>query len=485
MASELSSTNTYERTDCDVPTIIENHISSISKFKINISKSDVPTIYCLPKLHKNPYKFRFIANSSNCSTTVLSKNLTSAFTAIKDHVTKYCDTALNRNDINYFWSIKNSGDVIEKFKDINFQANIVSSYDFSNMYTTLPHNQIKDRLSNLIKWCFDREKKQFLCTSESKGFFSDKEYETYKMWTPDELCDALSFLLDNIFVRFGDTVYRQVVGIPMGTNCAPLIADLFLYTFERDFIRNLVKEKKYDVLMGFSRTSRYLDDILTIDNPWFDSYKDEIYPKELTLNKASKSDTETPFLDLNIKIKDGSIETSVYDKREDFDFKIINFPWLDGDVPKLPSYGIYISQLVRFARACTDVTDFHHKNRQLTEKLLHQGYRFHKLVQTFWKFFKNYQDLIVKYGKLSVKEYVSSGISQPSFYGDLVNKIRRVKGEHNFLEKCKRTVRRLLHRGYNPKVIKRTLSMVLGPYTAQYRDILDRCTLTGCDDGTL
>ena len=84
-----------------------------------------------------------------------------------------------------------------------------------------------------------------------------------------------------------------------------------------------------------------------------------------------------------------------------------------------------------------------------------------------------------------MKEYVSSGISQPSFYGDLVNKIRRVKGEYNFLEKCKRTVRRLLHRGYNPEVIKRTLSMVLGPYTAQYRDILDRCTLTGCDDGTL
>ena len=102
--------------------------------------------------------------------------------------------------------------MVEKFKGINFKANMVSSYDFSNMYTTLPHDQIKDRLSNLIKWCFDREKKQFLCTSEDKGFFSDKEYETYKMWTPNELCDALTFLLDNIFVRFGDVVYRQVVG---------------------------------------------------------------------------------------------------------------------------------------------------------------------------------------------------------------------------------------------------------------------------------
>ena len=115
------------------------------------------------------------------------------------------------------------------------------------------------------------------------------------MWTPDELCDALSFLLDNIYVRFSDTVYRQVVGIPMGTNCAPLIADLFLYTFERDFTRKLVKEKKYEIIGGFSRKSRYLDDILTIDNPWFDSYKYEIYPKELHLNKASKYDNEKLF----------------------------------------------------------------------------------------------------------------------------------------------------------------------------------------------
>ena len=463
---------------------MKNHSSSISKFKINISKSDLPTIYCLPKLHKNPYKFRFIANSSNCSTTILSRNLTSAFTAIKDHVTKYCETALIRNDVNYFWSIKNSGDVIEKFKSINFQANTISSYDFSNMYTTLPHDQIKDHLSNLIKWCFDREKKQFLCTSESKGFFSDKKYETYKMWTPDELCDALSFLLDNIYVRFSDTVYRQVVGIPMGTNCAPLIADLFLYTFEKDFIQNLVKEKKYDVLRGFSKTSRYLDDILNIDNPWFDTYKDEIYPKELTLNKANTSDLETPFLDLHIKIINGSIHTSVYDKREDFNFKIINFPWLDGDVPRLPSYGIYISQLVRFARACTNVNDFHHKNRQITEKLIHQGYRHHKLIKMFWKFYKNYQSLLVKFGALSVREYVSSGISNPSFYGDLVNKIRRVKGEHNFQRKCIKRVRRLLHRGYNPEVIKRTLSMTMGTYTALCQDILDRCALTDCDDGT-
>ncbi|KAK3089429.1 hypothetical protein FSP39_003538 [Pinctada imbricata] len=215
------------------------------------------------------------------------------------------------------------------------------------MYTTLPHDKINDQLSKLIKWCYNREGKIYICTSESKGFFSATEYKSYKSWTCSDLCSALSFLLDNIYVRFGENLYKQVVGIPMGTNCAPLVADLFLYTYEKEFIQNLQKQRKHDDVKCFTGTSRYLDDILTIDNPVFEKYKDVIYPQELTLNKANFTDTETPFLDLNIKIVNGEIHTSVYDKRDDFGFNIVNFPWLDGDVPRLPSYGIYISQLIR------------------------------------------------------------------------------------------------------------------------------------------
>ncbi|KAK3098297.1 hypothetical protein FSP39_018072 [Pinctada imbricata] len=215
------------------------------------------------------------------------------------------------------------------------------------MYTTLPHDKINDQLSKLIKWCYNREGKTYICTSESKGFFSATEYKSYKSWTCSDLCSALSFLLDNICVRFGENLYKQVVGIPMGTNCAPLVADLFLYTYEKEFIQNLQKQRKLDDVKCFIGTSRYLDDILTIDNPAFEKYKDVIYPQELTLNKANFTDNETPFLDLNIKIVNGEIHTSVYDKRDDFGFSIVNFPWLDGDVPRLPSYGIYISQLIR------------------------------------------------------------------------------------------------------------------------------------------
>ena len=137
----------------------------------------------------------------------------------------------------------------------------------------------------------------------------------------------------------------------MGTNCAPLIADLFMYCYERDFMSNLQKSKRYDLIDKFNDTSRYLDDdLFTIDNPAFAEHVPDIYPRELQWNKANTPDTETSFLDLNIKVIGSNIHSSVYDKRDDFGFPIVNFPWLSGDVPRLPSHGIYISQLVRCAR---------------------------------------------------------------------------------------------------------------------------------------
>ena len=111
-------------------------------------------------------------------------------------------------------------------------------------------------------------------------------------------------------------------------------------------------------------------------------------------------DQKTSFLDLNIKVIGSDVHTNVYDKRDDFGFLIVNFPWLSGDVPRIPSYGVNISQLVRFARCCTSVSDFHFKNLQITSKLLTQAYRYHKLRKTFGKFFRSYSDLLsnlVKY----------------------------------------------------------------------------------------
>ena len=105
-----------------------------------------------------------------------------------------------------------------------------------------------------------------------------------------------------------------------------------------------------------------------------------IYPPELHLFKANTADTEAPFLDLHLSISNGFVSSKIYDKRDDFDFDIVNFPFLDGDVPYSTRYGVYISQLIRFA---SHVADFNARNKSLTAKLLQQGYRYHKLQKTF------------------------------------------------------------------------------------------------------
>ena len=157
------------------------------------------------------------------------------------------------------------------------------------------------------------------------------------------VCDALSFLFDNIYIRVGTKLYRQIVGIPMGTTCAPLVADLFLFCYERDFMKDLSSDNQTDVIKAFNSTSRYLDDIFNINNPYFEGMVNQIYPSELQLNKANTSDTAAPFLDLHLSISNGFVSSKIYDKRDDFDFDIVNFPILDGDVPRRPSYGVYMS----------------------------------------------------------------------------------------------------------------------------------------------
>ena len=108
-------------------------------------------------------------------------------------------------------------------------------------------------------------------------------------------------------------------------------------------MKSLSRENQADIIEAFNSTSRYLDDLLNIDNIYFDQMVDRIYPKELQLNRANSSDTEAPFLDLNLCISYGTVSTKIYDKRDDFDFDIGNFPFLDGDVPRRTSYGVYIS----------------------------------------------------------------------------------------------------------------------------------------------
>ena len=232
----------------------------------------LPTLYWLPKLHKRPYKARSIANFGSCTTTVLSKLLTSCLTTVEKHWIRYYNIVYERGGINYFWSVKNSNDVLNKFKSKNFQASKLSTYDFSTLYTSLPHHLIKDKLIDLINRTFIRENTQYLACNEECAFFTSDVYNNHNLWSCQKVCDALVYLLDNIFIRFGTKLYMQTIDIPMGTNCATLFADLFLFCYKRDFMKPLSRENQADIIEAFNSTSRYLDNLLNIDNIYFDQW---------------------------------------------------------------------------------------------------------------------------------------------------------------------------------------------------------------------
>ena len=172
--------------------------------------------------------------------------------------------------------------ILDKLKARDLNATSLSTYDFSTLYTTLPHDIIKDKLIDLIERTFQREGLVCNDRTDRNAFLPWKNLKKYHAWSCQNVFEALTFLLDNIFIRFGTQLYRQVVGIPMGTNCSPLVADLFLFCYERGFMMSLLDDEQADVIDAFNTTST-MDDILNTNNVYFDNMVRQIYPSELQL----------------------------------------------------------------------------------------------------------------------------------------------------------------------------------------------------------
>ena len=395
--------STYINQANTVDELIQTHATTLAdvfNIKLQQKEKNLAQIYWIPKLHKTPYKARFIAGSRSCTTTRPSKLITECLKLVHSHCTAYCKTIRERTGVNSMWIINNSLDVIRTLEETQLSLTHLSTLDFSTLYTSLPHARLKNQLYDLLERVFHTKGKSFIATNSFRTFWTnDRTSMRYTYFSCRELCLAIDFLIDNIYVRFGSSVFRQVIGIPMGTNSAPLLADLFLHTFEYDF---MVKTMKHDITKAiqFSNTFRYIDDLFSINNVDLGNYISAIYPPELQLTDTSTSSTEVCYLDTHIKTGDTTtpFRISIYDKRDDFTFRIVNFPHMDCNIPANPAYGVYISQLVRYARICTSKVDFMNRLRGLSLRLRQQGFLTNLLQRTFTKFFNRHGLIVVKYG---------------------------------------------------------------------------------------
>ena len=205
------------------------------------------------------------------------------------------------------------------------------------------------------------------------------------------------YLIDNIFGEFGGRILQQTIGIPMGTNCEPLLADLVLYSYEAEFVQSLLQAGKKHLAQQFNFTYRYTDDVLSLKNTNFTEYLEFIYPHELEIKETMETAASSSYLDCYLYIDNRKLTSRLYDKRDDFNCPIVNFPFLSNSIPSAPAYGVYVSQLIRYARTCSNYQDFLERGKVLTTKLLSQGYQKTKLVATLKKFCGSHHDLLNLY----------------------------------------------------------------------------------------
>ena len=293
------------------------------------------------------------------ATSVQTYDFSTLYTSIPHNLLKSRITALihnsfkRRNGSNRYTHIKLTsgkgyfidtinpgGDNLYTVQQHQFRTSTsVQTYDFSTLYTSIPHNLLKSRITALIHNLFKRRNGSNRYThikiTSGKGYFIDTiNPGGDNLYTADQICRMVEFLIDNIFVKFGGCLFRQVIGIPMGTNCAPLLADLFLYSYESEFLDNMIRGGHRKLARSFNLCYRYIDDLIVFNNKKFGDYVKEIYPFQLTVEKANTSDDLANYLDLTFIIESNNrLCTKLYDKRDDFDFHIVNFPFLSSNIP--------------------------------------------------------------------------------------------------------------------------------------------------------
>jgi len=201
--------------------------------------------------------------------------------------------------------------------------------------------------------------------------------------------NMLGFLIDNMdntFVIFGGRVFQQTGGIHMGTRCAPLLADLFLYSHEVDFIQGLLKKKEKKLARSFNFTFRYIDDVLSAKNSRYGDSVDRNYPIEFEVKDTTDTDMPASYLDIYLEIEsEGRERTKLYNKRDDFNFPILNFPFICSNILAAPANEIYISQLMQYSRSCGSYQNVLDRGFLLPVKLLNQGFLLVKLKKSLRK----------------------------------------------------------------------------------------------------
>ena len=354
----------------------------------------LPDIYWTPKLHKNPVKFRFIIASKRCTTKVLSKDLSSIFSLFQKQIDTYYKKAHYYSGIKSYWIVQNRDPVLQAVKKsgIRRSAKCISSFDFSTLYTKIPHDKLLLVLNGIIDFAFKGGTRNRISISKSgSANWVHKDIPSLRIYTKDSVIRAVSYLVKNSYFRLGDKLYRQDIGIPMGSDPAPAFANLFLFHYESLWL-NSIKKTNNILARKFGQVYRYIDDLLALnDGHSFEAFYKDIYPEELQLNRENADYNSTNFLDLHIEIDNGIFTTKLFDKRDHFGFDITRLPFRDSNIPSKMFYSSIAAECLRICRATSKIIHATSSIQSLVERMSNQGADMSKMKGSIRKMFNRHQ----------------------------------------------------------------------------------------------
>ena len=414
-----NSSPTYELVERSAASIIDDNkhlVKSTLGQDLDEHSQSLPSIYWMPKMHYNPCRKRFIIASAKCSTKPLSKLVSKIFKHIFNQIHNFHDKCIFYKNYNKFWVIQNSFPVLEKLDKINNkkQAREISTFDFSTLYTKLPHDDLIRVLHEMVDFAFNGGKfkkngnRKFLTVYTNYCYWT-KDKHGHNSFSRNKIKQLITHLIKQCHFQFANLVLRQIIGIPMGIDPAPFWANLYLYYYEEKHVTSLMKTDSFRARL-YKYAARFIDDQCNLnDSGQFKNACQSIYPPELHV-KCEHEGQHATFLELDITVQDGMFIYKLFDKRDEFPFSIVRMPDLSGNIPDHVFYGSVMSEFLRIARATLLYHDFIPKAKTLFNRMVNQNGDKHMLLlqlkkavvkheQIFGRFQKSVQDILKDIGE--------------------------------------------------------------------------------------
>jgi len=390
--------------------IISKFSDLLSSHNIKETFSNVlPFLYWIPKFHKEPIAARFITSGRNTAPNTLSKVIAVGLNnllKLQNTISKY---QFKFNNINDFYIIEDKKKVVQfinKSNTLNNDKLNVKTYDFKTLYTNIPQRMLKVNTSKFIVNIFQAKKKKYISISKYRSTLTESKNKSGINFSLQEFIKCINYLIDNCFIKYGNGIFQQITGIPMGSNCASHLANIFLFIYESSFVKKLFGENNIDAIHQLGNAFRYQDDLIIFEEDEKSGYSIvNNYPRDMVIKNTNVENNIVNYLDLTISIIDNKYHYKSYDKRKDFNFPIIRYPNLSGNVPFNPSMGVFTSQLHRFCSCNLTADDFKKDIIQLINTLISQGYAINTLKMKF-----------IQFGKTKVTHWSHLGVNITSLY---------------------------------------------------------------------